>query len=314
MSKAEKVKLAMLSMQRYSWEQGVASHAFIDRGEDDLVVWFAEEAVLRQHDDGRLAYLWGDKGVTDPAANGEAVLKAAEITGSSELKKAAEKMLAFLMKKAPKTSDGILHHRTDVAQIWIDSMYMAPPFLAAMEEYEEAVKQISGFRKYLYNEDDQLYSHIYDLSEKKFERKAYWGGGNGWTAAGIARVMSFLPKSYAEEMKLLQGYLQEVIEGCLKYQRKDGLFHDVINDPASFVETNLAQMLAYSIYTGVKNRWLDRKYIDSADKMRKAANNKVDEFGFVTGACGAPYFNSPGRSTEAQAFYLLMEVAADKTA
>jgi hypothetical protein len=43
--------------------------------------------------------------------------------------------------------------------------------------------------------------------------------------------------------------------------------------------------------------------------MRKAAHGKVDERGYVQGVCGAPFFDAPGRATEGQAFFLLMEAA-----
>ena len=43
--------------------------------------------------------------------------------------------------------------------------------------------------------------------------------------------------------------------------------------------------------------------------MRFAARAKMDGYGFVQGACGAPDFERPGISTEAQAFCILMEAA-----
>jgi len=76
------------------------------------------------------------------------------------------------------------------------------------------------------------------------------------------------------------------------------------------VETNLSQMLAYTIYRGIKSRWLLADLKPYADKMRNAAQNKVDEFGLVQGVCGAPNFNSVGVAPEGQAFFLLMESAA----
>jgi hypothetical protein len=53
----EKVKRALLTMQRYSWEQGVAAQAFLELGETDTVVLMAKEAALRQREDGRLGVL-----------------------------------------------------------------------------------------------------------------------------------------------------------------------------------------------------------------------------------------------------------------
>jgi len=308
--KIEKVKNAMLAMQRHNWEQGVAAQALLELGETDLAIQMAIEAAHRQGDDGRLAVIGFNDAVTDPAASGEALLYAAKITNDSKLKQAADKMLDYLLNKAPKTDDGILHHTTRKPQVWIDSMYMAPPFLAVAGHRAEAVKQIEGFRKRLWNPEKKLYSHIWNEDTRTFERKAFWGVGNGWTAAGIARVIKTLPEDMADEKQRLIKYLKEGIDGCLAYQRKDGLFHDVINDPNTFVETNLSQMLAYSIYRGVDAGWLDNKYLKHAHKMREAVQAKVDAFGLVQDVCGAPFFNAPGTAPEGQAFFLLMEAAA----
>ena len=98
--------------------------------------------------------------------------------------------------------------------------------------------------------------------------------------------------------------------GGLKYQLENGLFHDILDDNTSFVETNAAQMMAYSIYSGVTGGGLDKKYILAADKMREAANSRVDDMGFVQGVAGAPTFDYSGISSEGQSFYILMETAA----
>jgi rhamnogalacturonyl hydrolase YesR len=103
--------------------------------------------------------------------------------------------------------------------------------------------------------------------------------------------------------------VREVLDGCLAYKRADGLFHDILDHPETFVETNLAQMLSYSIYRGVSGGWLESSYLEAGDKMRMAVYTKVDEFGLVQGVCGAPNFNRPGTATEGQAFFLLMEAA-----
>ncbi len=305
-----KVRQAMLSMQRHAWEQGVAAQALLERGDTDLVILMANEAVLRQWDDGRLGQICDNHGVTDPAANGEAVLLAAKLTGDPKLKAGADKMLDYLIHKAPKTKDGTLHHIDDKSQVWIDSMYMAPPFLAVAGRPDEAVKQVEGFRHLLWNPAAKLFSHIWDDGRSDFERKAFWGVGNGWAAAGMTRVANALPGAMAKDKRKLAGYIKDVIDGCLARQRTDGLFHDIVDDPRSFVETNLAQMLAYSIYRGIKAGWLDVSYRPRADRMRAAAETKVDDRGYVRNVCGSPTFEAPGVATEGQAFFLLMEAAA----
>ena len=312
MSKIEKVKSALMAMQSYSWEQGAAAHAFMELGETEVVIQMAKAAVLRQGEDGRLGILGPDVGVTDPAAIGEAVLYAARVTNEPKLKQAADKMLNYLLHEAPKTKDGILYHLTDKPQVWIDAMYMAPPFLAIAGCSDESIKQIEGFRKLLWNPEKKLYSHAWDDATKSFLIKDCWGVGNGWAAAGLARVIRALPAEMMSQKSQLISYAKEVIDGCLGHQREDGLFHNVVDNPETFVETNLAQMLAYSIYSGVKEGWLDASYCEAAERMREAVTEKVDEYGLVQGVCGAPTFDYPGTAPEGQAFFILMEAAAEK--
>ncbi len=305
----EKAKIAMLSTQRASWEQGVASQAMIELGEKDLVVLMAKDAVLRRKRDGRLAMLGTENAVTDPATNGQAVLYAYKITGDEKFKKGVDAMYKYLMKGAPKTEKGIICHVTQGKQIWSDSMFMCPPFLAVYGDYDEAIKQVEGYREYLWDGKKRLFSHIWNDQKKVFTRKDFWGGGNGWSAAGMAKIIDILPKSKEAERKKLIGYVKELLDGCISYMRPDGLFHDVVDKPDTFVETNLSQMLAYSIYKGIKGGWLENKYRAAADKMRAGAHRKIDKYGVIQDACGSPNFDKPGTSTEAQAFFLMMEAA-----
>jgi len=309
-SLVDKVKLAMLAMQREAWEQGVAMQALLEGGGDrEMVVRMAHGAILRSYEDGRLGMVSDNHGVTDPAANGEGVLFAARATGERAFKDGAERMLRYLLKSAPRTADGTLYHIDHKPQVWIDSMYMAPPFLAVAGEPVEAVKQVEGIRRLLWNDPAKLFSHIWDDGKKAFERKAFWGVGNGWAAAGMTRVLQALPPSMGAERARLVGYVREVIDGCLRRRRADGFFHDVVDDAKTFVETNLSQMLAYTIFRGVRGGWLKRSYLKDAETMRRAARSKVDELGYVRDVCGSPTFENPGTATEGQAFFILMEAA-----
>ncbi|OGO04705.1 MAG: glycosyl hydrolase [Chloroflexi bacterium RBG_13_56_8] len=305
-----KVAYALLAMQRHSWEQGTAAQAFLELGEEELEIVTAYEAVNRQTPDGRLGVTYGGTAITDPSANGEAVLYAAQRTDDAKLRAAAEKQLLWLLEKAPRTAEGTLHHTADAPQIWVDSFYMAPPFLAVAGYGAEAVRQIEGFRALLWDPEAKLFHHRWDDGTQTYLRAAFWGVGNGWAAAGLARVIAALPLSMSAERERLIGYAREVIDGCLVHLRSDGLFHDVVDDCASFVETNLAQMLSYTIFRGVTAGWLAASYLDKARRMREAAHSKVDAHGLVQGVCAAPAFDSPGFAPEGQAFFLLMEAAA----
>lgn len=308
----QKAKNAMLAMQRYSWEQGVAAQSLLESGDAERVILFAKEAVVRQLADGRLGVMGNLTAVTDPAAVGEALLFAAKATGDVSLHDASARMVDWLLHRAPRTSEGILFHLHDRPQVWVDSFYMAPPFLSAAGHHDEALKQIEGFRRLLYDPRKKLLSHIWDEERRAFARKAFWGVGNGWALAGMARVIKMLPDTMRHDRERLIGYVRDGADACLAYLREDGLFHDVIDDPSTFIETNLSQMLSYVLYRGMRAGWLDSGYKTRAEKMRRAAQSKVDHYGLVQGVCGSPHFDRPGTATEGQAFFLLMEAAADE--
>lgn len=305
----DKVKYALLAMQRHSWEQGVTAQAFLELGDLEMTILLAKEAALRQWPDGRLAMVESEFQVSDPGSNGEPLLFAAKATGDPALQVASQKMMDYLLHLAPRAGDGTLYHVTNAPQMWIDSMYMAPPFLVVAGYPDEAIQQIEGLRKRLWNPSKQMYSHIWDEGRQAFIRSACWGVGNGWTAAGLARVIRTLPDEMKDETLSMVSYLKEVLQGCLAFQRPDGLFHDIVDDPTTFVETNLAQMLAYAIFRGIKGGWLEEGYRVAADRMREAVYMKVDEYGLVQGVCGVPDFKRPNPAPEGQAFFLLMEAS-----
>lgn len=308
-ARVEKVKRALLAMQRRAWEQGTASQALLEMGETELVVLMARDAVVNQLKDGRLGVNEGNFPVCDPCSNGEPVLYAAKLTGDPFFQRAADRMLEFVLHKAPRNRDGLIYHNMNENQVWVDAIYMLPPYLAVAGQPAEAFKQVAGYRRILQDPAKRLYSHIWDDDLQEFRRKALWASGNGWALAGMTRLVRTLPASMSAEKAQLVAWIRELVEAALPYRRPDGLFHDVLDEPSTFVETNFAQMLGYALYRGVAGGWLAAAYRDAAESLRAAAISKVDANGLVQGVCGAPRFEKAGTSTEGQSFFLLMESA-----
>jgi unsaturated rhamnogalacturonyl hydrolase len=304
----ERATTAALAMQRLDWEQGIFAQAMLQSGQRALLIQVTKAAMVQQTADGRMGVVVNG-GPTDPAMGGAAYARAAAWTGDAAMHQAVERMLQWILLKASRNADGILYHTFEAPQMWSDGINGAPPFLAAMGHYDESLLQIEGYRKLLFNPDKKLMAHSWDDGKHQFTDPAFWGGGNGWTAAGLACVIRSLPTSRQNDRNHLVAFAREVIDGCLGYQRPDGLFHNVIDRPDTFVETNLAQMLAFAVYQGMSDGWLPSTYRAPADRMRTAARSKMDAYGFVQGACSAPDFDRPGISTEAQSFCILMESA-----
>jgi len=302
---------AAMAMQRRDWEQGILAQAMLEAAERDRLIQLTKAAMVLQMPDGRMGVV-GSGSPTDPAMGGPAYSKAAEWTGDRAMQKAVEDMLEWILHKAPRNAHGILYHTFHAQEMWSDGLNGAPPFLAAMGFYDEALKQIDGYRERLWNAEKKLFAHTWDDARQHLKDPAFWGGGNGWAAAGLTRVVRSLPAERRHDRERLSEFIHEIVDGCLAYQRRDGLFHNVVDRPETFVETNLAQMMAYAVYTCIAEGWLPMTYRAKADGMRAAARTKMDSFGFVQGACSAPDFDRPGTSTEAQAFCILMETAGSR--
>jgi len=317
-STIKKVKTALLSMQRLSWEHGVAIRAFIEQNDIDLAILLATEAIHRQHPDGRMA-LCADTYIScDPGANGIPVLLVYTQTGDKKMLKAVKKMESYYMNIAPRTSCGVLTHfsgegdekmRKMVTVVMIDSIYHVCPFLAACKQYDEAMNQLRGFKRLLYDNEKKLYHHQWDDTTKDFARKDYWGGGTGWAICACVWMFELLPANMVAQKKELAEHALEIIDSMLKWETEDGMFHDVVDNPDSFKEVTAGLMLSYGIYESIRLNILDASYKKRADRLLKTAFSFIDDYGILQQVCGAPNFNKLGTSPEAQAFLLLADAA-----
>lgn len=308
------VKNAMLAVQRYPWEQGVCAQALWEMGDTTTAVAMAHDAVLRQQEDGRLAVTGENIAVTDPAANGVGVFRAYELTGEELYFKAARRMLDYLMNAAPRTEEGIICHNQisfhegfSEKQVWVDSIYMAPPFLALMGEIDEAFAQVKGYIAYLRDENTGLLYHIYDAETKRFVRRRLWATGNGWALLGIAGVAQTALKQGRDDIaaELIEAG-REILDAMLKYQLQDGRFHDILDDEGSFVEGAAAMMMSAFIYRGICGGWLDEGYEPYARRVVDTMDHYIDQWGIIRQVCGCPHFVGPGTSAESMAAYLMM--------
>ena len=297
MTTTERVLTALLGMQRQSWEQGVAGQAALDLGRTDLARVMAEAAVTRQSADGRLGNVDNESGVVNGAANGEPALR----TGFTE---AAERQLGYLLRDAPRADDGTIYHVLGTREVWADTVYMVVPFLALTGHLDEAVRQVEGHRRRLHT--GGLYSAIWSDDTGSLRRAEHWGGGSGWVVAGIARALRHAPTL---RDTTLPGHAREVLDAALAHRRTDGLFHDVLDDPGSFRESNAGQMFAYAALTGARDGWLPPSYREVGAELLAAATGEIDAGGLVRNACGSPTFDRSGTSPEAQAFHLLATAA-----
>lgn len=306
----DRVRDALLAVQRQSWEQGVAGHALLDLGEEELPLLLAEAAIARQAADGRLGVIEADGSAVNGATCLELVRYAGRRTGEERWRRAAERQLGWLLEGAPRAGDGTLFHLVDAREVWADTVYMVLPALAQAGHLEAAVAQFDGHRARLHDPGSGLYAARWSQHRDGLVDPRHWGTGNGWVVAGIARALHLFPDWPGDVRARMVSHAHAVLDACLRHRRADGIFHDVVDDPGSFPEVNVAQMLAYGALTGVADGWLPASYRAVGESLLAAARAHVDAVGLVRDVCGSPDFSRPGTSAEAQAFHLLAHAAA----
>jgi unsaturated rhamnogalacturonyl hydrolase len=299
------VLTALLAGQRHSWDQALTAAVLEQTGTAAALRVLVDDAVARQLPDGRLAEL-DPACAVNGAAVGEFVDRVAARTGDPTLVAAADRQRAWVLSGAPRADDGALFHLVGSRQVWADTVYMVVPYLAARGDAATALAQFEGHRARLRNARTGLWAARWDEDAGALVDARAWGTGNGWVAAGLARAVRWLPGEAGVEAAT---EVHRLLDACLPLRRPDGLFGNVLDDPAGPADTNVASMLAWAALLGAAEGWLPAGYGDVGEDLLGSAVARVDEFGRVSGASAAPHFDRPGHSPEAQAFLLLADGA-----
>jgi rhamnogalacturonyl hydrolase YesR/catechol 2,3-dioxygenase-like lactoylglutathione lyase family enzyme len=173
---------------------------------------------------------------------------------------------------------------TRETRFWIDDMYM------------ETIVQVQAFRAtgnpvYLDRASLEMVAYLDKLQQPnglffhETEVKFYWGRGNGWMAAGMAELLSSLPKDHPRRARILEGY-QKMMKGLLDNQGADGMWRQLIDRPDAWPETSGTGMFTFAFVTGVKNGLLDvATYGPAARKAWLALVGYIDRNADVTSVC-----------------------------
>jgi unsaturated rhamnogalacturonyl hydrolase len=147
-------------------------------------------------------------------------------------------------------------------RIWIDDMFMITAVQAQAYRATGNPKYIDRAAKemVLYLDTIQLENGLFYHSP---EAHYSWGRGNGWMAVGMAEILRILPKDNPNRARIMEGY-HKMMAALLKFQEKDGMWRQIIDDPEAWKETSGTAMFTYAFITGVKNGWLDKKTYGAA--------------------------------------------------
>jgi len=199
-------------------------------------------------------------------------------TGNDEYLKMG-KMLADHEYDNPR-KDGL----SEFTRFWIDDMYMVGSLQVQaykstneMVYLDRAALQIKVYCDKL-QKPNGLFYHRDDAP-------FYWGRGNGWAAAAMTELLLVLPENHEHYDTILEAY-KKMMTTLLDYQGEDGMWHQLLDDPASYPESSCTGMFLYGLASGIDNGWLSSdKYSTNLEKAWNALASYVNEKGEVRNVC-----------------------------
>lgn len=200
------------------------------------------------------------------------------------------RVVNHIMNDASRLPDGTFARFTpDTMSVWADDLFMSSIVLLRMyeltgkEKYlKEVVNQVILFDKHLNSSDDNLYWHGWFSRNQEYS-STKWARANGWTMMTKVELLKVLPNNHPkkEEINLI---FRRHAEGLLKVQSKDGRWHQVLNDPNTYLETSATAMFIRAFAAGINYGWLENEdFKIGAIRGWNALTDQINEEGDVIG-------------------------------
>jgi unsaturated rhamnogalacturonyl hydrolase len=227
----------------------------------------------------------------DCGAMGGGLVETYRSVKRSEYKTYMDRAADHILHKQERLPDGTLvrsfpHKMT----LWADDLYMSISFLARMGDltgdpqyFNDAIRQVNNFTKYLYNEQTQLYYHCW-YSDLKKNGVAHWGRCNGWVMMAQVDLLEYLPEDFPGREELLRILRQQIL-GVSRYQSESGLWFQLLDRNDSYLETSCTAMFTYGIAKAVNQGWIDSRYLSIAVRGWEGIKTKIRSDGQIEGIC-----------------------------
>jgi unsaturated rhamnogalacturonyl hydrolase len=285
----ETVPISNLDFSKWEWPQGVGMYGmlklYLATGEERYIrimeTWFA----------ARIAEGLPSKNVNSVAPL-LSLIHLYERFGGEERLKLCLEWAEWAMRDMPRTPDGGLQHivaeSPNDGQLWVDTLFMTVLFLAktgmvtGRHEYvEEAKRQFLVHVKYLADRRSGLWFHGWTFHGMHNFAGAHWGRGNCWFTAGVLEFLEITGIEGGVKDFLVDTFRDQV-EALLPLQEPDGMWHTLLDDPSSYVESSATAGFGFGILKGVRMGYLPESYRERGIRACEGVLSRVDETGTVT--------------------------------
>ncbi|TCN58996.1 MULTISPECIES: DUF4861 family protein [Flavobacterium] len=187
---------------------------------------------------------------------------------ATELDKQVNVAAAKMMHKQNRSPEGLMTANFATGdKIFIDVAFAVSPYLlyaglkSGNQKYiNMAVDETIGLFRILKDKETGLLHQARGFAGAGSISEDNWSRGNGWGAFALAILLRDLPKTHPR-YKEVQKLGRQFFTAVLKYQNKEGLWHQEITDKSSYVETSGSGLLLYGLGIMLEEKILDQKYI-----------------------------------------------------
>ncbi|MED3728220.1 glycoside hydrolase family 88/105 protein [Priestia filamentosa] len=199
----------------------------------------------------------------------------------------------WVIKEMPRTEEMGLQHivseKENHGQVWIDTLFMTVLFMARMgklldrEDYKaESVRQYLLHIKYLTNKKNGLFDHGFDFNGRHAFGEIQWGRGNSWYTSSVVDYLDILGELDMGVKWFLLDTLHAQVQALEQYQNENGMWHTLITDKESYVESSATAGFAYGILKAVRLGYIPEKYRECGIKALEAIIKRISQDGTVT--------------------------------
>ena len=168
-------------------------------------------------------------------------------------------------------------------RLWIDDMYMMALLQSQAYKVTKDRKYVDRIAKEMCLYLDRL-QRPDGLFNHSAESGFVWGRGDGWMAAAMPMILELVEADHPSRARIMDGY-RRMMATLLKWQRPNGLWGQLVDDPGSWDESSCSAMFAYAFATGAKRGWLGPEYLAAAERAYAALVAKLDKWGNLADVC-----------------------------
>jgi unsaturated rhamnogalacturonyl hydrolase len=205
----------------------------------------------------------------------------------------------WVFTEMPRTDEGGLQHivseQANDGELWDDTLFMTVLFLANMgrildrpDYLEDAAYQFLIHAKYLTDTATGLWYHGFTFRGRHNFVKALWGRGNCWVTMAIPIFLEIADRANGggaisnSARRFLRSALEQQVTALAPLQEKNGMWHTLLADASSYLETSATSGFAYGIIRGIRMGLLGGQFRPIAEAAIAATVENIGGSGIVS--------------------------------